>query len=209
MPGVHDYLLSYGNAGDFGRFYSTAPLSLARGARAIIRSVRGLEFGTVLCPTNPAHATHLPNTSVGQLLRLATGDDERNALAMKARARDIFRQGRELAVNFGLPIELLDVEVLLDGEHAVLHHLRWAECDMRPLVSALSKKHDLHIELQDLSRIEEGCGRPDCGRGAGGCNSCGSDGGCGSCGSHTEAEVKAYFGELREKMTTLKRTPLL
>jgi hypothetical protein len=206
---VQDYLLSYGNAGDFGRFYSTASLLLPRGARAIIRSARGLEFGTVLCPTSPAHTSHLPNTSVGQLLRLATADDERSALAMKERARDIFRKGRELAVDLGLPIELLDVEVLLDGEHAVLHHLCWADCDMRPFVSALSKQHDLHIELQDLSRIEEGCGRPDCGRGAGGCSTCGNDGGCGSCGSHTEAEVKAYFGELREKMSGPRRTPLL
>src|SRR5215471_4714025 len=138
MPPVHDYLLSYGKAGDFGRFYSTNSLSLRRGARAIIRSPRGIEFGTVLCPTNPSHATHLPNTTVGQLLRLASEQDEQNAQSMKARAGNIFSDGRDLANDLGMPIELLDVEVLLDGEHAVLHHLRWAECDMRPFVSTLS-----------------------------------------------------------------------
>jgi cell fate regulator YaaT (PSP1 superfamily) len=209
MSAVHDYLLSYGNAGDFGRFHSTTSLSLRRGARAVIRSPRGLEFGTVLCPTNPAHAAHLPNTSVGQLLRLANADDEQSAQRMKARARNIFNDGRKIAADLSLSIELLDVEVLLDGEHACLYHLRWAECDVRPLVSSLSKQHDLHIELQDLSRAPEGCGRPNCGRGDGGCSTCGSGGGCGTCGSHEEAEVQAYFSSLREKMTHLKRTPLL
>src|SRR5215471_13986004 len=150
MPPVHDYLLSYGKAGDFGRFYSTNSLSLRRGARAIIRSPRGIEFGTVLCPTNPSHATHLPNTTVGQLLRLASEQDEQNAQSMKARAGNIFSDGRDLA-----------------------------------------KDLDLHIELQDLSHIDEGCGRPNCGRGEGGCSSCGSNGGCGSCGSHGASELQA------------------
>src|SRR5262249_2394204 len=145
----------------------------------------------------------------GQLLRLASEQDEQNAQSMKARAGNIFSDGRDLAKDLGLPIELLDVEVLLDGEHAVLHHLRWAECDMRPFVSTLSKRHDLHIELQDLSHIDEGCGKPNCGRGEGGCSSCGTNGGCGSCGSHGASELQAYFAGLREQMIARKRTPLL
>ena len=209
MPAVHDYLLSYGSAGDFGRFHCTRPLSLRRGVRAVICTSRGLELGTVLCPTIPGHAAHLPNTSVGQLLRLLTREDERNLQDMEDRARKVFRDARGISAELDLPIELLDVEVLLDGQRAVLHHLRWAECDLRPFVSRLSKLHDLQIQMQDLSRVEEkGCGRPDCGRGEGGCTSCGS-GGCDSCGTHAAADVQAYFSGLREKMEASKRTPLL
>src|SRR5712692_6133188 len=199
MPEVHDYLLSYGTVGDFGRFHSAASVTLRRGKRAVVRSHRGMEIGTVLCPTNPGHALHLPNTSVGQLLRLANSDDERAAADMEARAHYVFSHGRELVAELGLPLELLDVEVLLDGQHAVLYHLRWAECDVRPFVSALSKRHDLHIEMQDLSRVEEseGCGKPNCGQGGGGCGSCSSGGGCGSCGTSKESDAQAYFAGLR------------
>jgi hypothetical protein len=108
-----------------------------------------------------------------------------------------------------LPLEILDAEVLLDGERAVLYHVRWAECDVRPFVSSLSRRHTLQIELQDLSRVEEGCGKPDCGRDKGGCDSCGSGGGCGSCGSQNPDELQAYFAQLREQMIARQRTSLL
>ena len=52
----HEYLLSYGTAGDFGRFRPTRPLTCRRGDRAVVRSARGLELGVVLCEAQPGHA---------------------------------------------------------------------------------------------------------------------------------------------------------
>jgi cell fate regulator YaaT (PSP1 superfamily) len=204
MLPTHDYLLSYGRAGDFGRFYPVQPLVCRRGDRAVIRTPRGLELGTVLCATAPGHARYFPNTSVGELLRLAASEDERTAERMHQRSQQIFADGRRTTAEMQLPIELLDVEVLLDGGRAVIYHVRWGECDVRPLVSSLARHHDLQIELQDLSREETGCGRPDCGQGKGGCGSCGSGGGCSTCGS----DLQAYFSQLRDQMHA-QRTPLL
>ena len=114
---------------------------------------------------------------------------------------------------------VLDVEVLLDGEHAVLQYLRSAEADVRPFVSTLSREFGAHITLVDLSRdrqeavpeeIEEhaGCGRPNCGQGEeGGCGSCGS-GGCDTCGSAKPHDMELYFAQLREQMER-QRTALL
>jgi hypothetical protein len=109
-------------------------------------------------------------------------------------------------------MEVLDVEVLLDGEHGVLHHLRWDECDVRPFVSALSRKFDLHIVLQDLSGPREtedeaahGCGKEDCG--GGNCSSCASGGGCSTCGMASPQDVQAHLVGLREQRNS--RTSLL
>jgi hypothetical protein len=111
----------------------------------------------------------------------------------------------------GLPLEVLDAEVLLDGKHADLHHLRWAECDVRPFVSTLSREFDLYLTMTDLggARAEEepaehGCGKEGCG--GGDCGSCGS-GGCSTC-DVSGGDVKAYFSELRERMAR-GRTTLL
>src|SRR5438552_4543646 len=123
MNAVHDYLLSYGVVGDFGRFHPVTSLSCRRGDRAVIRTPRGLELGTVLCPTAPGHARYLPNTSVGQLLRLANADDEQTARRLHERGRAIFDDGRQSAAALGLPLEVLDVEVLLDGGRAVVYHV--------------------------------------------------------------------------------------
>jgi cell fate regulator YaaT (PSP1 superfamily) len=206
-----EYLLSYGALGDFGRFRSARPLGCRRGDRAVVRSPRGLEVAEVLQPATPRHARFLPNTTVGDLLRLATPADEENVAALRQRAAAILERGASLLAELDLPVALLDAEVLLDGEHVVLHHLRWDECDVRPFVSTLSREFALHIALQDLTRADalavaeesRGCGR--CGI-EGGCGSCDS-GGCSSCGSGSADEVKAYFAGLREQME--RRVPLL
>jgi hypothetical protein len=207
VDAVQEYLLSYGVAGDFGRFRPLRPLALGRGDRAVVRSHRGLELAEVLCPARPGHARFLPNTTVGTLLRPATPEDEAAALTMRERGQRLFEDGRLLAAELGLPLAVLDAEVLLDGEHGVVHHLSWGAFDERDMVSALSRRHDLRLALHGLHTAgaaeeadEHGCGREGCGRTAGGgCDTCGS-GGCGTCGGGTPADLQAYFLELRRQM---------
>ena len=134
---LQEYLLSYGTAGEFGRFRPARPLACRRGDRVVVRSHRGLELGALLCEATPGHAHYLPNTSVGQLVRPAGPDDERAADRQAERAGELFDGARRLAAELGLPLEVLDVEVLLDGEQAILHHLHWAEFDERDLVAGL------------------------------------------------------------------------
>ena len=87
---LHEYLLSYGNAGEFGRFRPSRPIVLRRGDRAVVRSHRGVELATVLCEARSGHAYFLPNTSIGQLLRAAGLEDEASAQRMTEKARRLF-----------------------------------------------------------------------------------------------------------------------
>jgi cell fate regulator YaaT (PSP1 superfamily) len=200
-----EYLLSYGALGDFGRFRPLKALTCRRGQRAVAHTPRGLEMATVLGDARPGHAPFLPNTTVGQLLRLATPDDEAADRRRRDDARRLFDEARRLAASLALPLEVIDAEVLLDGEHAVLHHVRWADLDARPLVSALSRTFDAHVTLFDLTRPgpsaeahEHGCGRPGCGSESGG--GCGTGGGCSTCGLKNLPDLKKYFAGLREQM---------
>lgn len=210
----YEYLLSYGTNGDFGRFRPVQPLLCQRGSRAVVRSHRGLEIGVVLCEATEGHAHFLPDSSRGELLRLTTPEDEAHAEQMRRRAAQLFEHARQLAAELNLPLEILDIEVLLDGQHAIIHHLRLAECDERPLVSSLSREHDLYITLHNLAFPKApsapGCGRPDCGQAAGGgCSTCGSGGGCATCGAAAAKDMKVYFARLREQMMQHRRTTLL
>ena len=215
---TEEYLVAFGQSGDFGRFRAAASLRPQRGERVVVRGPRGVEIAEVLRPAAPGHAHFLPNTTVGQLLRRLTEDDERNERALRLRGQQLFERGQRLIEELKLPLVLLDVEVLLDGEHAVLHHLRDADAEVRAFVSTLSREFALHIALVDMSgprSLEEeesaeplGCGRPHCGQGEdGGCGSCGS-GGCGSCGAAKPQEDELHFAELRERMEH-PRTALL
>jgi PSP1-like protein len=208
MTPHQEYLLSYGVLGDFGRFHPVTALACRRGQRAVARTPRGLEIGVVLGEVRPGHAHFLPNTSVGQMLRLATPDDEAAERRRRDEARRLFDEARTAAGALALPAEVIDAEVLLDGEHAVVHYLRWADFDPRDLVSRLSRTFEVHLSLFDLTRPapegephEAGCGRPGCG--GGGCGSeggCGTGGGCSTCGLKSIPDLKQYFAGLREKM---------
>ncbi len=201
-----EYLVGFGLAGDFGRFLASAPLLLRRGARVVVRSERGLELGQVLRPAGERHSRLLGGVVAGELLRQAGPEDEEMARRMAERAALLLARGEQLVAEQGLPAALVDAEVLLDGVQAVLHVIRWGECDLRELVRPLSTELGLSIRLDELGAPpageEHGCG--SCG--SGGCGSCGS--GCGSgCGVARPEEVSAYFAALREQMD--RRVPLL
>jgi PSP1 C-terminal conserved region len=186
--GDREYLLSYGNVGDFGRFRSALPHAHRRDDRVVVRSPRGQELGVVMRPASPEHCRLLTDQFVGQILRVATEGDMQLAERMRQRSQQLFDDGRQLVRDLELPMEILDAEILLDGRQAVLHHLRWADCDPRPLMDPLAQRYRLLITLHDLAlpgttEAEEheehaGCGNGGCG--SGGCGSC-RQGNCASC----------------------------
>jgi PSP1 C-terminal conserved region len=209
-----EYLVSYGPLGDFGRFSAAEPLECVRGDRVVVRTLRGLELGEVLSPTTTQHRTYLSDAAVGSLLRRVTPADEKAEYRLRERGDEVFTAARQRTSDLGLPLEVIDVETLLDGEHVVLHFIRWADCDVRELVSGLSKQFSLHVLLQDLTAptadTHEDHGCSSCGSGGCGSGGCGSGGcGSGSCGAGKAEEVQAYFAGLREKMMNSNRMPLL
>jgi cell fate regulator YaaT (PSP1 superfamily) len=213
-PAPQEYLVSFGSAGDFGRFQAVAPLACGRGDRVVVSGRRGLELGEVLCEATPRHARVLQSTPVGQLLRLATPEDEQDAGRMRQRGQALFDDSRLLARDLGLPLEMIDVEISLDGRQGVIQFLGEPDADLDSFAAALAGRHDLFILMHNLAGPAEeehgGCGEPNCGRAAGGsCTNCGSGGGCATgCGAGS-ADMRDYFAHLRAQMDQRKFTPLL
>ena len=89
-----------------------------------------------------------------------------------------------------------------------------------PFTRALARTHGLVIDLENLvppadagthtgEDEDHGCGKPGCGSGGGGCNSCGT-GGCSTCSQGARAEdVGGFLASLREPAAAVARTPLL
>jgi hypothetical protein len=210
------YLVSHGQSGGFGRFVADLPMSLERGTRVVIDSARGQEIGSVLCPATQRHGQFLGGAAVGRLLRRTTAEDELAVARHADLCQRIFADSRELAMRLNVPIEILDVEILLDCSTTIIQFLGQADADFTPLVDALVSQHHVQVRLENLALPQEshheahgGCGKPDCGRvDGGGCTTCGSGGGCSSCGSG-KVDMKAYFAHLRTKMEANQRTPLL
>jgi hypothetical protein len=199
-----DYLVTYGAAGEFSRFRPSSDRAYARGDRVVIRTTRGLELGTVLCTATAHHAAFISRTPGGELLRPASAVDLAAASDIEHKSATLIATARRLAREMGLAIEILDAEITLDGTQASIFHLRAGDSDCRPLAAALSREADVQVVMENMAEPAPvtGCGRPDCGQGAGGCSSCGS-GGCssGSCSAgHSAQEVSSHLAALRRAM---------
>jgi cell fate regulator YaaT (PSP1 superfamily) len=204
---LREYLVQYGATGAFGRFRPSSPVRCQRGDRAVVRTEDGIELGHVLCEATPGHAQFLPNTTVGEFVRLAASRDEENAARMQQRGQELFACARDVAAELALPLEILDAEVLLDGKHARLHYLGEPGCDPRSLMDALADRYQLLIRLFDLAapleteEAHEGCGAEGCG--GGGCGSCGSTGGCGSCKEHEHKAPRESAHNSRQRVALI------
>lgn len=208
MTVISEYLVSHGRAAAISRCRDTGGLNPVRGQATVIRSKRGLELGEVLCPALP----EMIDAATGELLRLASPGDRRQAEDVRDRGRALLDDLQGLVADQGLALQPLDADLTLDGERADVNVLSWGPVPLTLLQQELGRRHGVAVYFLDCSRpAESGCG--SCGDG--GCGSCG-EGGCSSgCGSSscsrgptTADELTRYFGQLREQMKSAQRVSL-
>ncbi len=184
---------------------------LRRGDRVVIRSPRGVEAGTVLCAASVRQARLLGATGMGDLLRPLAAADADRLPALDRLAQELYTAARDAAG--ALDLEVIDVEVLLDGGSAIVQYLGGA-ANLDAFAQTLEARFALAVRLENLAQPasaaeEHGhCDKPDCGRGAGGCTTCSTGGGCASCGS-AKVDMRDYFAHLRDQMEHRQRRALL
>lgn len=172
-------LVRYGLAGRVGWFAAVAGGAVpGRGETVVLRSSRGLELGEVL-KVEPSRG-RAGEDSVGVFQVLRPADPADRELAHEAlRLRDErFEPCRRIIEQEDWPLELVDVEPLLDFS-TVLHVLPLGEFDPA-LVRArfrMTRDFDVHLETPDDAAEPDSRPRPSrrggCGTGcASGCSSC-------------------------------------
>ena len=179
------YLVRYGAMSRVAPFAADSD-SYTRGQTVVIASRRGSELGEILAPA-PAHA---PAPSTSKILRSAGAGDLARAVEV-GRERGPRLDACERVFRDGIwPLELIDVEPLLDARRTVLHYLGPHHLDADGLHAHFRDACGLDIVLEPAgidpedsqgSAPEHGCG--SCGSEAGGCESSGGSkgGGCTGC----------------------------
>ena len=187
-------VVRYGRPGYVGRFAACA--AYPRGAAVVVRTPRGTELGTVLGDGD--HAAALAAAG-GDVLRPASADDRTpDAGELLDRAT--------IAAD-GLPLTVVDAEVLLDRSAGVVHALVWDAFDGDALFADLSATLGYPVRLYDLANAggpadppEPSCGSGNCGTGCGTGGGCGSGDGCSRGAVKSADELTAYFLNLRQQM---------
>ena len=221
LPAVlsDQFIASYGKSGGLGCFTALTDAAFARGDRVLLQTARGLEAGVILGGATLRQARLLGAQATGEIVRQLQADDEATLERLRQKADDVFALARRLGTERGLAAEILDVEMLADGRHAIIHLAARADDAIADFAEVLARHTGIAIHFENLALAvvandadeapaHGGCGKPDCGKlEGGGCSSCGS-GGCSSCGDGP-VDLRPYFEHLRAKMEASQRTPLL
>jgi cell fate regulator YaaT (PSP1 superfamily) len=185
----HTYLIRYGLMAHVGRFAADCE-AYERGQTVVVRSPRGLELGEVLLKADRAAeepGSTPPRDSEPRVLR-AAGVTDRDRARQLARERSSRLEVCERVFQDGLwPLQLVDVEPMLDGHRMVVHYLGPHRLDASGLVQAFRERCGFEVFLEPAGIDAD---EKEADEAARGCGHCGHEGGCGSgggCGSDDSA----------------------
>jgi cell fate regulator YaaT (PSP1 superfamily) len=142
----------------------------ARGEQVVVRSDRGAELGEVLCQASERTARFLPDPPHGEILRLATLEDEEQEARLAQDRNPVFATCQELIAKRRLQMNLVDVELIHGRERIVFYYLAEKRVDFRELVKDLARALRTRIEMRQIGVRDEAklladygdCGKPVC-----------------------------------------------
>jgi cell fate regulator YaaT (PSP1 superfamily) len=144
---------------------------LARQSKVIVRTDRGLEVGTVLCPATDAVMAAIPEPANGTIERIMTAADALRAGELEAlQSGPDYDLATRLFQEHRLPMQLAQVERLFGGERIVFYFLAENRVDFRELVRVMARAFQSRIELRQIGLRDEAkliadygdCGKPLC-----------------------------------------------
>src|SRR5262245_33356545 len=162
------YVVRHGAMRILGEFVPPEGAVFPRLSEVIVRSERGQEWGTVLCPAHARALELLAEPSRGQILRSVTAEDRQKHDGLRESQKAEFATAVRLIAERHLPMELVDVEHLFGGDRLVFYFLADKRVDFRELVKDLAREFQTRIELRQIGVRDEAklkadyghCGKP-------------------------------------------------
>ncbi len=167
-----NYIVRYGATRLLGEFEGRRLQVFQRGDEVIVRSERGMEWGTVLCPATKRTAEYLGQSKAGggRILRLASDEDRKSRFEAGEREKQIFRVGSEMITERSLQMQLVDAELVFGSERIIFYYLSEKRVDFRELVKLMAREFNARIEMRQIGVRDEAklladygdCGKPVC-----------------------------------------------
>jgi cell fate regulator YaaT (PSP1 superfamily) len=162
-------VIRYGQMGLLGRFTYSLD-RWRRGQRAVVKSDRGIEIGTIVCRWLEDSAEEGDLKIRGEVLRLVTHADEVEERHLEHDAEREFAFCRQCIRERNLPMKLVAVEHLFGGDRIIFYFVAEKRIDFRALVRDLAREFQTRIEMRQIGVRDEArllgdyerCGRPLC-----------------------------------------------
>ncbi len=164
------YLVRYGTVPEVARFANDSVELPVRGATVVVETDRGLQMGTVLERLKPHFDPAKESETEFKMIRTATGLDLETARDLLRECEEAFPQWCARISQWGLNLELIDLEWTLDRQKLILYVLCERGPDSTKLALQAAAGGFGIIEVQPVSA--NGLvvvPPPSCGSGDGGC----------------------------------------
>ncbi len=144
-------------------------LSLKTGNRVIVQTGDGLSLGTVV--SNPQRVDEqYVKGQLKKVLRRATSQDEERCLRNRELEKRAFEICLKKIKQLKLPMKLVDVEYLFEGQKAIFYFTAEGRVDFRQLVKEPANECRIRIEMRQIGVRDEAkmiggfgiCGRELC-----------------------------------------------
>jgi nitrite reductase (NADH) small subunit len=136
--GIYSCLVRYGVMGHVSRVGSNRLIPCRRGDRVIVNTDRGLEVGEVLEAPSSTAGSSGENRPTGELLRVMSEEDQREQQRLESEHLSTLRMCEEHVAERKLPITIVDVEQLFDGQTIIVHYLGELTEKLGPVAVELS-----------------------------------------------------------------------
>ncbi len=150
-------------------YYDTDRLSLRVGDEVIVPTEKGIDYGRVVEPARELPDDKTPK-GVKRVVRRATDRDRQQYERNKSRREEAYRRCVESIERHRLPMKLVDLDYVFDGNSITFYFTAEGRVDFRDLVKELASSLRTRIELRQIGVRDEAkivgglgpCGRVLC-----------------------------------------------
>jgi cell fate regulator YaaT (PSP1 superfamily) len=168
---MEQFIVRYGSTHNIADFSTKGSKQFLRNCAVIVRTNRGVEWGTVLCPATEKTQEYLGKSEGGGKILREVSDDDRSKLdRLHQSERQEFVGCNEIIRQHKLQMQLVDTAHLFGGERLIFYYLAEKRVDFRELVKVLAKRFRTRIEMRQIGVRDESklladygdCGKPVC-----------------------------------------------
>ncbi|MEZ6059748.1 MAG: regulatory iron-sulfur-containing complex subunit RicT [Planctomycetaceae bacterium] len=165
------FVVRYGAMRHLGEFAAKRNQPIRRGDEVIVKTDRGVEWGTVLRDADARTREYLGSGArSGRILRMASDEDRRSLEEVADREKTSFREAQRMINERRMQMQLVDIEQVFGGERIIFYYLAEQRVDFRDLVKGMAREFNTRIEMRQIGVRDEAklladygdCGKPVC-----------------------------------------------
>jgi cell fate regulator YaaT (PSP1 superfamily) len=150
------YIVRYGAMRILGVFTYPEHTVFQHGQHVIVRTTRGQESGTVLCPATPESLAGIKGEWIeDRIIRPMTDADEIEQRRIQTGEKDEFIRCRNIIRNMGITMDLVRIEHIFGGERIIVYYVADGRVDFRELLKVLASEFQTRIEMRQIGVRDE------------------------------------------------------